>query len=94
MYLAVKEVEPCTNYQLMLTFSNGEKRQFDMNPYLNIGIFKELKNIELFNTVKVSFDTIQWDNEVDLDPEMLYNESKNIQSQIASEPYTNYEKRK
>jgi hypothetical protein len=78
LYLAIKKVEPTPYYQLILTFENGEKRQFDMNPYLGIGIFKELKDISLFNTVKVSFDTIEWDNEADLDPEILYNNSKKI----------------
>jgi hypothetical protein len=78
LYLAIKNVQPEPYYQLILTFENGEKRQFDMNPYLGIGIFKELKDISLFNTVKVSFDTIEWDNEADLDPEILYNNSKKI----------------
>lgn len=79
MYLAIKKVQPTSDYQLILTFENGEKRQFDMNPYLNIGIFRELKDVSKFNSVKVSFDTIEWDNEADLDPEMLYNESKKIE---------------
>ncbi len=78
MYLAIKNVQPTPNYQLILTFENGEKRQFDMNPYLGIGIFRELKDVSLFNSVKVSFDTIEWDNEADLDPELLYNNSKII----------------
>jgi len=75
MYLSVKEVKPSSDYLLHLTFENGEKRIFDMKPYLNKGIFTELKDISLFNTVKVSFDTIEWDNEADLDPEFLYKES-------------------
>jgi hypothetical protein len=78
MYLSVKEVKPSSNYLLHLTFENGEKRFFDMKPYLNKGIFTELKDIALFNTVKVSFDTIEWDNEADLDPEFLYKESKSL----------------
>jgi len=90
MYLAVKNVQPISNYQLILTFANGEKRQFDMNPYLQTGIFSELKDIYLFNTVRVSFDAIKWDNEADMDPEILYNESKVIDSQIASEPTADY----
>jgi len=90
MYSAVKKVEPASNYQLILTFDNGEKRQFDMNPYLNIGIFSDLKNIDLFNTVKISFDSIEWNNGADLDPEMLYNESKMIELEIASEPTPEY----
>ena len=78
MYLSVKEVIPSSDYLLHLTFENGEKRLFDMKPYLNKGIFEELKDISLFNTVKVSFDTIEWDNEADLDPEFLYKESKSL----------------
>jgi len=90
MYLAVKNVQPIANYQLIITFANEEKRQFDMIPYLETGIFKELKDISLFNTVRVSFDTIEWDNEADLDPEILYKNSVAIESQIASEPKANY----
>ena len=75
MYLSIVNVLPLDNYQLQLTFENGEKRKFDMNPYLDFGIFKELKDVSLFNTVHVSFDTIEWENEADLDPELLYRES-------------------
>jgi len=75
MYVAVKTVTPINNYTLLLTFDNGEKRQFDMKPYLNIGIFQELKDIKRFNSVRVSFDTIEWDNKADLDPEILYKNS-------------------
>ena len=78
MYLAVKGVKPINNYNLILTFSNGEKRQFDMNPYLDKGIFQELRDISKFNTVRLSFDTIEWDNEADLDPEILYKYSVKI----------------
>jgi hypothetical protein len=75
MYLAIKEVKPQDDYLLLLTFENGEKRQFDMKPFLDNGIFQELKDIRLFNTVKPSFDSIEWDNEADFDPEVLYEKS-------------------
>ncbi len=78
MYLAIKNVQPLPNYNLILTFENGEKRQFDMNPYLDYGVFKELKDVSKFNTVRVSFDTIEWENEVDFDPEVLYQYSKRV----------------
>jgi hypothetical protein len=79
MYLAVKNVEPKENYLLLLTFENGEKRQFDLKPYLDFGIFSELKDIRMFNTVKVNFDSIEWDNEADFDPEILYTKSLKIE---------------
>lgn len=75
MYLAVKNVKPLPNYKLLLTFENNENRIFDMNPYLDKGIFKELRDSTLFNTVKVNFDSVEWANEADLDPEFLYEES-------------------
>ena len=78
MYLSVKKVEPIDNYQLILTFENGEMRQFDMKPYLDYGIFQELKDLKIFNTVKPSFDSIEWANEADFDPEILYQKSIKI----------------
>ena len=79
MYLAIKEVRPIENYQLLLTFENGEKRQFDMKPYLDFGIFQELKDLRIFKTVRPSFDSIEWDNEADFDPEILYNKSQIVE---------------
>jgi len=75
MYLAVKKVDPQPDYKLQLTFENMEVREFDMNSYLNTGAFKSLKDVDLFNRVKISFDTVEWPNGVDLDPEVLYSES-------------------
>ncbi|MDY5910643.1 MAG: DUF2442 domain-containing protein [Inconstantimicrobium porci] len=75
MYLSVKEVKPLDGYKLLLTFENGEERIFDMKPYLEKGIFKELKDKSLFNSVKISYDSIEWENEADMDPEMLYEDS-------------------
>jgi len=78
MYLAIKNVKPLDNYLLHLTFKNGEERLFDMKPYLEIGIFKELKDSSLFKTVKTNFDSIEWANEADFDPEILYQNSQPI----------------
>ena len=75
MYLAIKDVKPLKGYKLLLTFENDEKRVFDVTPYLNIGKFSELKDSTLFKTVIVKFDSIVWDNSLDLDPELLYNKS-------------------
>ena len=79
MYLSVKEVTPTNNYNLILTFENGEKRQFDMKPYFDLGLFPELRDLSLFKTARTSFDTIEWNNEADLDPELLYQKSIRIE---------------
>jgi hypothetical protein len=72
MYPAVVKVSPLSNFQLRIAFANGEVKRFDMKPYLNIGIFKELARKEMFETVRISFDTIAWANDADIDPETLY----------------------
>jgi len=78
MYLAVIEVEPLEEFKLLLTFENKEKRIFDVSPYFNIGKFFELRDPSLFNTVQVKFDSIEWSNSLDLDPELLYQNSVNL----------------
>ena len=75
MYSAVKAVTPGLDYTLLLTFANGENRKFDMKPYLDNGLFRELKDVAEFNKVHVSFDTVEWDNEADFDPEVLFSDS-------------------
>jgi hypothetical protein len=71
----VKEVTPNRDYTITLTFSNDEVKVFDMKPYLDIGIFRELKDLRLFNSVKPFLGSIQWRNGQDLCPDTLYLES-------------------
>ena len=75
MYLGIINVKTLKDYQLLLTFENNETRLFDMKPFLDKGIFKELKDENVFNSVRVSFDSIEWSNEADIDPEFLYEKS-------------------
>ena len=75
MYLAIKDVKPIENYKLILTFVDESIKLFDMKPFLEKGVFKELRNETLFKTVKVSFDSIEWSNGTDIDPETLYEDS-------------------
>ena len=72
----IKKVKPNRDYTLVLTFANGETKIFDMKPYLEIGIFRELKDLSLFNSVKPFLGSIQWKNGQDLCPDTLYLESK------------------
>ena len=76
MYLSVKKVKPLTDYKLELTFENKEVKVFDIKPYLDTGLFGTLKDENFFKLVRVSYDTIEWPNGIDLDPEVLYEKSK------------------
>ena len=75
MYLSVVDVKPLEEYKLMLTFENKEKRIFNVSKYLDVGKFVELREPEVFHSVRVKFDSIQWCNHLDLDPELLYEKS-------------------
>jgi len=75
MYLSVKDVTPLPDYKLQLKFENNEVRVFDVQPYLDMGKFSELKDKALFNSVRVSFDSIEWANHLDFAPEFLYEKS-------------------
>jgi len=72
----VTNVKPEHDFSLLITFSNGEVKKFDVKPYLGIGLFKELKDLSLFNSVRPCLGSIQWSNGVDLCPDTLYLDSK------------------
>ncbi|GAB6272901.1 MAG: DUF2442 domain-containing protein [Smithellaceae bacterium] len=76
MYPTVKEVIPGDDYVLSVVFDNGEKGYLDMKPILDFGIFQRIKDYEAFRRVRVTFDTVEWDCGVDLDPEFVYKKSK------------------
>ncbi|MBN1197707.1 MAG: DUF2442 domain-containing protein [Bacteroidales bacterium] len=58
-----------------MTFSNGEEKIFDVTPYLETGLFRELKDPTVFNSVHPFLGSIQWNNGLDLCPDTLYLES-------------------
>ncbi len=68
----VKKVKPLENYCLMLWFENGEQKIFDLKPYLNKGVFNQLKNTALFASVRVVAGSVEWANEIDLSYDTLY----------------------
>ena len=74
----IKSVLPNPDFTLKLTFENNEVKLFDMRAYLEIGVFKELKNESLFQTAKVSHGTVQWLHEQELCPDTLYLKSKKL----------------
>jgi hypothetical protein len=69
------EVKPCADYCLLVTFSNNEKRMFDVKPYLSFKPFIELKNEILFSTVKPAGLSIEWIHGQDICPDELYDNS-------------------
>ena len=67
------EVEP--DYMLRLEFENGERRIFDMSPYMDKRPFVKLKNSPLFALARIDYGTVVWPGNIDIAPETLYDRS-------------------
>lgn len=71
----IKEVQPLKDYKILVTFDNGEKRIKDMKPYLKKGVFKKLKDEEIFKSVKLAYGTVSWGDSIDLCADSIYETS-------------------
>lgn len=69
--IRVDAVEPLEDYQLKIRLSDGRQGVFDVKPYLEIGVFRELKDTTYFRRVKAAFGGVVWPNEQDLSPETI-----------------------
>ena len=71
----VRKVEPTDNYELLLTFNNGEKKRFDAKTLFQYPIYAPLKNIGFFKLVKADNMCVYWNDEIDICPDALYEQS-------------------
>jgi hypothetical protein len=67
----VIDFEILTDYKIRIILSNGSKGVFDVKPYLDRGIFRELKDYNYFKRARIEFGTITWPNEQDFSPETI-----------------------
>ena len=72
MNLQISAVTVQPQYKLYVRFKNGKVKLFDMRPYLNRGVFKELKNESYLKKVRVISGGIEWPHEQDLSGDTLY----------------------
>ncbi|MBQ2411385.1 MAG: DUF2442 domain-containing protein [Anaerovibrio sp.] len=58
---------------MLVTFSGGEKRIFDVEPLLQYPAYRELEKQEVFDTARLNGGTITWLNgAIDVSPEKVY----------------------
>ena len=70
--LDVISVKTCEDYMLELVFENGEKRIFDMKPFIGKKPFIKLFNSPLFSKASVEYGTVVWPGNIDIAPETLW----------------------
>ena len=71
----VTAVEPKSDYTLLLTFASGEKKRYNALPLLEKAIYAPLKSLAFFLKAKAECGTVIWNDDVDIDPEYLYEQS-------------------
>ena len=59
------------DYRIYVEIENQQKGVFDLKPYLDKGVFRELQNIHYFNQVGILFGAVTWPHEQDIAPETL-----------------------
>jgi hypothetical protein len=74
MYWDAKVVRPLPDYRLYVEVEDGRRGVFDMKPYLDFGVFRELKDEHYFNQVGILFGAVTWPHEQDIAPETLIEE--------------------
>jgi hypothetical protein len=75
--VAVKANE---DFSLELKFNDNSVKRFDATPYLEFGVFRELKDIDYFKQVRIAYGTVQWPHEQDISPDTLFIESRPIEN--------------
>jgi len=72
----VSSVRPIDDYRLEVSFENGERRIFDVKPYLYRGLFVRLQNRALFRAARVVAGSVEWPGGLDLSYDTLYLEGQ------------------
>ncbi len=71
MHWDVKTVRPLNDYRIYVEIEDGRQGVFDLKPYLDHGIFHELRDVHYFNQVGIVFGAVTWPHEQDIAPETL-----------------------
>ena len=73
--LDVLKVTVHSEYRLELEFENGERRLFDMSPYMDKKPFVKLRGLPIFSCAYVDYGTVVWPGNIDIAHETLYDRS-------------------
>ena len=72
----VRRVYPVADFTLKVEFETGERRLFDMTPYLHRGVFVRLQDRSVFRSARVVAGSVEWPGGIDLSYDTLYLEGQ------------------
>lgn len=79
MHWDVKTVQPLPEHRILVELEDGRRGVFDLTPYLDHGVFRELRDPAYFNRVGVLHGAVTWPHEQDIAPETLLAEMTPVQ---------------
>lgn len=83
--IKIVNVKVVGELSLLVTFSSGEERIFDMSYLMKYDIYKKLKDYEIFKNVYIENGVLVWNNgEIDIAPEEVYKESYEYEKFLAN----------
>jgi hypothetical protein len=83
MYWDVKTVKALSDHRIYVEMVDGRKGIFDLKPYLDRGVFRELKDPNYFKQVGIVLGAVTWPHEQDIAPETLLAEMTVVQDEPA-----------
>ena len=72
MYWDVVSVKPLENFCIDVNLRDGSRGVFDMKPYLDTGVFQELRDPAYFASVGIQFGAVTWPHGQDIAPGTLH----------------------
>lgn len=72
MYWDATHVEALDDYTIRAELADGQQGVFDMKPYLEHGVFRELQDPAYFRQVRIDLGAVTWPHGQGIAPETLY----------------------
>jgi hypothetical protein len=84
MFLHVTSVRYLEGYRLKVAFNDGTVKEVDLEDELYGEVFEPLKDVELFEQVRVNEETntIEWPNGADFAPEFLHEIGRDVKQAV------------
>ena len=68
----VINVRSLPDYELLVSFEDGEQRRFSIKPYLGFPAYQPLMEPSRFMAAHVFNGTVAWPGDIDISPDTLY----------------------
>jgi len=76
VYWDIVEVKPRKKYELLVRFADGLSGVIRFKPEFFSGVFKVLRDMNIFNQVFIDNGAVAWPGDIDLAPDAMYKEIK------------------